>query len=240
ELVRHTGTFDINIPPRTPTFCPGCPHRDSASVLIEVKKQFMDAGYMKRHHQRGPVDLVFHGDTGCYTMLMFEPTKDLMHNYSGMGLGGGTGAGIDPFITNKQVVFLGDSTFFHSGMLGISNALKQGQDITYVILDNATTAMTGHQPTPSMDVDIVGEHTYKQNIDGIVDAMIGQGVHVVRANPAYRETWKGMLEETILRDGVKVIVADKECGITYHRRETREERKENRETGFLHEQRFVK
>jgi indolepyruvate ferredoxin oxidoreductase len=239
ELIHETDKFDVHIPLRTPTFCPGCPHRDSASVLIEMKKQFIDPRYMKQHHQRGPVDLVFHGDTGCYTMLMFEPTKDLMHNYSGMGLGGGTGAGIDPFITNKQVVFLGDSTFFHSGMLGISNALKQGQDITYIILDNATTAMTGHQPTPSMDVDIVGEHTYKQNIDGIVDAMIGQGVHVVRANPAYRETWKKMLEETVLRDGVKVIVADKECGITYHRRETREERREIREHGFLAEKRFV-
>jgi indolepyruvate ferredoxin oxidoreductase len=238
-LLRETDKFDIRIPPRTPTFCPGCPHRDSASVLIEMKKQFMDARYMKQHHRRGPVDLLFHGDTGCYTMLMFEPTKDLMHNYSGMGLGGGTGAGIDPFITNKQVVFLGDSTFFHSGMLGISNALKQGQDITYIILDNQTTAMTGHQPTPSMDVDILGNTTYRQNIDGIVQAMLGQGVHVVRANPAYRETWRSMLEDTILRDGVKVIVADKECGITYHRRESREERKEIKEHGFLREKRFV-
>jgi indolepyruvate ferredoxin oxidoreductase len=239
KLIRETDNFDIRIPLRTPTFCPGCPHRDSASVLIEMKKQFIDPRYMKQHHHRGPVDLVFHGDTGCYTMLMFEPTKDLMHNYSGMGVGGGTGAGIDPFITNKQVVFLGDSTFFHSGMLGISNALKQGQDIAYIILDNATTAMTGHQPTPSMDVDIVGEHTYKQNIDGIVEAMLGQGVHVVRANPAYRESWKKMLEETILRDGVKVIVADKECGITYHRRESREERRTIGEKGFLPEKLFV-
>ena len=239
NLIRETDKFDIRIPLRTPTFCPGCPHRDSASVLIEMKKQFIDPRYMKQHHQRGPVDLVFHGDTGCYTMLMFEPTKDLMHNYSGMGLVGGTGGGIDPFITNKQVVFLGDSTFFHSGMLGISNALKQGQDIAYIILDNATTAMTGHQPTPSMDVDIIGDHTYKQNIDGIVEAMLGQGVHVVRANPAYRESWKKMLEETILRDGVKVIVADNECGITYHRRESREERQTIREKGFLPEKQFV-
>src|ERR1700686_5107393 len=114
-----------------------------------------------------------------------------------MGLGRGTGAGIAPFITNKQVVFLGDSTFFPSGMLGITKALKQGQDITYIILDNATTAMTGHQPTPSMDVAIVGDHTYKQNIDGIVEAMLGEGVRVVRANPAYRETWRAMLEDTI-------------------------------------------
>ncbi len=74
---------------------------------------------MKRTHARGPLDLLFHGETGCFTMLMFEPNKPLMHNYSGMGLGGGTGAGADPFITNKQVVFLGDSTFFHSGMIAI-------------------------------------------------------------------------------------------------------------------------
>ncbi len=239
RLVQETETFDIQLPARTPTFCPGCPHRDSASVLVEMKRQFMDAHYMRRHHDRGPVDLLFHGDTGCYTMLMFEPTKDLMHNYSGMGLGGGTGAGIDPFITNKQVVFLGDSTFFHSGMLGISNALKLGQDITYIILDNQTTAMTGHQPTPGMDVDITGNSTYRQNLDKIVEAMLGQDVHVVRANPAYRESWRKMLEETILRDGVKVIVADKECGITYHRRESRDERAIIKEKGFLPEKRFV-
>ena len=56
----------------------------------------MNTEYMKKNHKLGAVDLVFHGDTGCYTMLMFEPNKPLMHNYSGMGLGPGTGAGIDP------------------------------------------------------------------------------------------------------------------------------------------------
>ncbi|HYO09195.1 MAG TPA: hypothetical protein VER17_09500 [Tepidisphaeraceae bacterium] len=100
---------------RTPTFCPGCPHRDSSSVLLEVRKNFADPDYMKRVHGRPPVDMVAHGDTGCYTMLMFAPTEQLMHNYSGMGLGGATGSGIDPFITNKQIVFMGDGTFFHSG-----------------------------------------------------------------------------------------------------------------------------
>lgn len=238
-LLRETESFDVQIPPRTPTFCPGCPHRDSASVCVEIKKQFMDAAYMHRKHQRGPVDLVFHGDTGCYTMLMFEPTKDLMHNYSGMGLGGGTGAGIDPFITNKQVVFVGDSTFFHSGMLGISNALKHGQDITYVVLDNDTTAMTGHQPTPGMDVDITGQPTFRQSIERIVEAMLDEGVAVIRANPSDRETWREWLEQTILRDGVKVIIADKECGIPHHRRELRAERQEIKEHGFVRKKQYV-
>ena len=60
------------------------------------------ADYMRRAHKCDPVDMVFHGDIGCYTMLMYPPNTELMHNLSGMGLGGGTGTGIDPFITNKQ------------------------------------------------------------------------------------------------------------------------------------------
>src|SRR5947207_15100516 len=116
---------------------------------------------MLREHGMGPVDMVAHGDTGCYTMLMFAPTEQLMHNYSGMGLGGGTGAGIDPFITNKQVTFLVDSTLFHSGTAAISNSLKQQQDILYNILDNKTTAMTAHQPVPSQGPDLRGDEAYK-------------------------------------------------------------------------------
>src|SRR3989338_8698983 len=108
-----------------------------------------------------------------------------MHTYSGMGLGGATGAGIDPFIKNKQVVFMGDSTFFHSGAISISNSLKQGQDITYIILDNATTAMTGHQTTPELGYDTMQNPTYQQSIDRIAQSMLGTGgVQVQRVNPA--------------------------------------------------------
>jgi indolepyruvate ferredoxin oxidoreductase len=232
--------IEVDLAPRTPTFCPGCPHRDSASVLGEVKRVFTDPEYMRRVHRREPVDLVFHGDTGCYTMLMFEPNKDLMHNYSGMGLGGGTGLGIDPFITNKQVVFMGDSTFFHSGQLAISNSIKNGQDITYIILDNKTTGMTGQQTTPSLDYDLLGRETFAQKIEKIVEAMIGQEqVEVVRTNPAQRENYRTLLESTVLKNGVKVLVADKECGITFQRKRTRAERAEIREKGFLETKRFI-
>jgi indolepyruvate ferredoxin oxidoreductase len=239
-LIRQTAAVQVQLVSRTPTFCPGCPHRDSASVLVEVKKDFRDPGYMRKKHRREPVDLLFHGDTGCYTMLMFEPTKDLMHNYSGMGLGGGTGLGIDAFITNKQVVFMGDSTFFHSGQIAISNSVKNGQDITYIILDNKTTAMTGHQTTPGQETDLLGNPTFAQSIDHIVSAMTETaGVEVVRVNPGYREQYRALLEEVILKDGVKVLIADKECGITYHRRQNREERKETRQRGYVHKKQFI-
>jgi len=240
DLIQQTLTYSINIPARTPSFCPGCPHRDSSSVFKEIKEAFLDEVYMRKHHGRGPLDLVFHGDTGCYTMLMFEPNKDLMHDYSGMGLGAGTGAGISPFITNKQVVFMGDSTFFHSGMIAISDAIKHHQDITIVILDNDTTAMTGHQQTPGTDRDEMGQKTFAQDIEHVVGGMSeGAGIPVTRINPAYRDTYKRLVENTVLQDGVKVIIADKECGITYHRKVSRERKQTVKEQGYLPKQTVV-
>ncbi|GMU22763.1 MAG: indolepyruvate ferredoxin oxidoreductase [Phycisphaerae bacterium] len=233
RIISDAGRNNLSLPARTPTFCPGCPHRDSSSILLELKRQFADEAYMRRHHRRGAIDVVFHGDTGCYTMLMFEPNSPLMHNYSGMGLGGGTGSGIDPFIRNKQVVFLGDSTFFHSGSTAISNAIAGRQDITYIILANGTTAMTGHQPLPSLDTDVLDRPIPAQDIEQIVRAITGGNSLVVRVNPEDRANYRRVLEQTIVADGVKIIIADKECGITYHRRRTREERAEQRRIGFV-------
>ncbi len=219
---------------RTPTFCPGCPHRDSSAALLEIRKNLSDAKYMMETHGRKPVDMVAHGDTGCYTMLMFAPTEQLMHNYSGMGLGGGTGSGIDPFITNKQLVFMGDGTFFHSGQLAISNSIKANQDICYIILENGTTAMTGHQEHAGVDEDLLGNKHYIQDIEKILRGMAAHTpIKIVKMSPADRDDYKKTLEATILSDGVKIIIADKECGITRQRTVSRGERKIIKEHGFL-------
>ena len=238
EIETISATAESEIPPlptRLPTFCPGCPHRDSADLCLEIKKRFMDAEYMDRAHRCGPIDMVFHGDIGCYTMLMFPPNTDLMHNLSGMGLGAGTGSGMDPFITNKQAVFMGDSTFFHSGQLAISNAIKLGQDITFIILDNSTTGMTGHQPTPGLKYDIIGNPTATQNIEDVVQGIAGSGglVPIFHVDPEKRPEYRKLLEETFLADGVKIIIADKECGITRMRRKRRNERLIRRRRGYL-------
>lgn len=240
-LMDKTAEYDLRALARTPSFCPGCPHRDSAGVLNKVIDDFQDAAYMQHKHHSEPVDLIFHGDIGCYSLLKYEPFDRLMHNLSGMGLGGGTGAGIDPFITNKQLVFMGDSTFFHSGMAAISDSLKHGQDITYVILDNKTTAMTGHQPTPGVDVDIMGRPTFAQDIEAVVRGL-GHGrapAMVVRMNPANRNAYRDALEQALLKDGVKIVIADKECGITYHRRKRAEQGKQIKEKGFLAEETHI-
>lgn len=236
---RKASSKSMSLPIRTPAFCPGCPHRDSSTVLLDVKSQFADESYMRKHHNRGAVDLVFHGDTGCYTMLMFEPNAQLMHNYSGMGLGGGTGSGIDPFIRNKQVVFMGDSTFFHSGMTAISNSIANSQDITYIILANGTTAMTGHQTLPAEEYDLLHRPIPAQDIEQVVRSVTGERCRLVRTNPEDRDAYRQVLESTILGDGVKVIIADKECGITYHRRRMREERREQANRGFVRKKTFM-
>ena len=237
ESLSATANYEVAIPDRTPTFCPGCPHRDSSSVLLEMRKDLLDAHYMSTQHKRKPVDLVCHGDTGCYTMLMFEPTKPLMHNYSGMGLGGGSGSGVDPFIDNKQIVFMGDGTFFHSGQIAISHSIAAGQDITYIILDNKTTAMTGHQTNPGLEFDVTGHPAFAQDIDRILQGMIpkqlSKDVRLVRINPSDRLRYRQLLEQTILANGVKIVIADKECGITYHRRQRDAQQQEIRQLGFL-------
>ncbi len=233
-LQQQVSAQQIDIPQRTPTFCPGCPHRDSSSVFLEITKQFMDADYMKKHHDLGPVDLVFHGDIGCYSMLKYEPFPRLMHNLSAMALGGGAGAGIDPFITNKQIVFMGDSTFFHGGMAAISDSIKNNQDIAYIILDNQTTAMTGHQPTPAGELDLLGNPTFAQDIEQVAQGLVGNSdIEIVRTNPEDRVNYKKHLEKTILKSGVKIIIADKECAITYQRRIRREQRQTVAKDGFL-------
>lgn len=239
RLIQETSKFNLQIPVRTPTFCPGCPHRDSAIVSLNMKKEFSDPDSIKSKNN-GPMDFVFHGESGCHSMLQFAPNEGLMQNYSGMGLGGGTGAGIDPFIKNKQVVFLGDSTFFHSGMIAISDSIKNNQNITYIILDNKTTAMTGHQPTPGNDFDILGRKTLQQKIEKIVRALAGgENIPVARANPEERESYTKLIENLALKQGVKVVIADKECGITFHRRVRKERKSMVREKGYLPSQEFI-
>ena len=92
------------MPPRLPTFCPGCPHRETLSLLKELRGDLEQKG----------VNLISHGDVGCYSLSFLEPFKE-MHNLSAMGQGGALGAGVDLFTKNPSVVLMGDSTFFHSG-----------------------------------------------------------------------------------------------------------------------------
>jgi indolepyruvate ferredoxin oxidoreductase len=109
-----------------------------------------------------------------------------------------------------------------------------------VILENKTTAMTGHQPTPGTEINLMGDYTFSQNIEKILQGMAhNTSIPVVRTNPAYRDSYRALLEDTILQDGVKVIIADKECGITYHRRLKKNRKTILRRKGYIPEEKHV-
>jgi indolepyruvate ferredoxin oxidoreductase len=218
--------------PRTPTYCAGCPHRGTSSPMIEIRRRLADPAYMRRVHGRAPVDVIAHGGIGCYSMAMLPPYEE-MHDLSAMGLGGATGAGAAPLVTNKHYVLVGDGTFFHGEMSTIANAIKQRQDILFIILDNKNTAMTGHQGTPASETDLMGRPQAPLEIERIVAAM-GPGF-LRRSNPDDRGAHMDLIERALLMDGTRVIIADKECAITSGRRRRAERAAVVRERGYLPE-----
>ncbi len=206
-----TCTLEAALPRRLPTFCPGCPHRETLSVLKEIRAE-LDKENLK---------LLTHGDVGCYSLSFLPPFKE-MHNLSAMGQGGALGAGVDLFTTNPSVVLMGDSTFFHSGLTDISNSVQLDHDITYILLDNDNTAMTGHQMTPASGISVEGKSRPRQSMLQVARAL---GVkEALEIHPSDRFFYKNLLLNFVKRPGVKVIVSTKECGLTFQARQKAKER----------------
>lgn len=213
------------LPRRLPTFCPGCPHRETLSLLKDLRS----------HLKKQNINLLSHGDVGCYSLSFLEPFKE-MHNLSAMGQGGALGAGVDMFTTNPSVVLMGDSTFFHSGITDISNSVQMNHDITYILLDNDNTAMTGHQFTPRTGENAEGFKRPSQDMLNMVKAI---GVtEALEVNPSDRYFYQNLLRDIVVKKGTKVIISNKECGLTFHGRKKSEERKVFSAGGTLDVQRF--
>src|SRR5438093_5298831 len=226
DLLAEIKAYGLLIPPRSRGFCAGCPHRETLSAVHRLREQPINS------------DILSHGDIGCYSMSFLPPFGE-MYNLTAMSLGGAAGAGMDPFVTNKQYALMGDSTFFWRGITAISNSIKEGQDILYLILDNKNTAMTGHQPTPESGHNLMGDKTTPQDIESIVRAM-GQGqIYVKKMPPSNREKYMKELDKVFEKPGVKVIIADKECGITFHKRKRAERNRIIERQGFIKKETFV-
>ena len=196
---------------RLPTFCPGCPHRETLSLLKDLRKKLKEKN----------IDLISHGDVGCYSLSFLPPFKE-MHNLSAMGQGGALGSGMDIFTKNPSVILMGDSTFFHSGITDISHSVQMGHNILYILLENDNTAMTGHQATPTTGQNVAGESRPRQDI---LEAVRGLGVSdVLEINPSDRYFYYSCLIDYIEKPGVKVIVSRKECALTFHGRKKTEQR----------------
>jgi len=147
------------LPIRAPTLCAGCMHRTVFYAFKQAAKQ------LKKEAQ---IDTIFSGDIGCYTLGNAYPLN-MVDTCLCMGAGISIAGGL--FRTNpkaKHVAFIGDSTFFHSGIPAVVNAVYNGADITLAVLDNRTTAMTGHQPHPGMGLTALGSASKAIEIADVV------------------------------------------------------------------------
>ena len=144
------------LPVRPPVLCAGCPHRASFYAVKKAMEGKKSA---------------FCGDIGCYTLGNAQPL-DMVDTCLCMGAGITQAQGIkraDPDI--HAFAFVGDSTFFHSGITGVVNAVYNQHKITLIVLDNATTAMTGHQPHPGIGKTMMGEVSAKVSIEALLHAI---------------------------------------------------------------------
>ena len=130
------------MPDRPPNLCAGCPHR---AMYYAVKIALKDLG----------VEGIFPTDIGCYTLGLLPPLS-MADFLICMGSSISTAAGISRATGQKVVAFIGDSTFFHSGLPALVNAVHQRHDFLLVILDNGTTAMTGSPAPPRGQPDAPG------------------------------------------------------------------------------------
>ncbi len=234
KLINEVAGYQATSPTRTATFCAGCPHRDTGNVLMDVISDISRPEYMQaRHGGAERQDLVVHGDIGCYSMFNTIWGSRLMQDMSAMGQGLGAAAGLAPFVVNKRAVMIGDSTFFHTGLAGISDLARHGKDVLVFVLDNDTTAMTGQHPTPGNEVDLLGRPASAQALEHVIRGIVGPDVPVVVVDPENEYSYRKTAEDLLMRDGLKVIIARKPCAIKQGRLDKLKLKQVIRNRGFL-------
>ncbi|MDO5483373.1 MAG: indolepyruvate ferredoxin oxidoreductase subunit alpha [Desulfovibrionaceae bacterium] len=187
-----------DLPGRPPNLCAGCSHR---AVYYAVRQVFGDAA-------------CYSSDIGCYTLGLLPPLR-MADFLVCMGSSVSAGSGFARASGKPVIGFIGDSTFFHSGMTGLANAVFNRHDILLIIMDNGTTAMTGHQPNPGMVQDMLGDVSDHLDIEAIVR---GLGVRdCVKVKSYNLGAVTRALEEMKAKSGVRVIIAEEPC-VLYARR----------------------
>ncbi|MDR1663511.1 MAG: indolepyruvate ferredoxin oxidoreductase subunit alpha [Clostridiales bacterium] len=182
------------LPVRPPVLCAGCPHRASFHAVKEAVKG---------------TPAVFSGDIGCYTLGNAQPL-DMVDTCLCMGAGVTVAQGLQRMAPEVlHFAFIGDSTFFHSGITGIVNAVYNQTDIIVAVLDNSTTAMTGSQPHPGTGVTMMGGQSEKISIEKVVRAL---GVsEVYKADPLDQKAAKEAVRGAAAQKGVRVLLFESPC-----------------------------
>ena len=182
------------LPVRPPVLCAGCPHRAS---FYAVKKAMQGR------------KTIFCGDIGCYTMGNAMPL-DMVDTCLCMGAGLGIAQGVGHIEPDTSCfAFVGDSTFFAAAIPGVVNAVYNQAEMTLVVLDNSTTAMTGHQPHPGTGHTMMGEVVAKVNIEAVLQ---GIGVTAVETvNPLDLAKSIEVVRKMAGLPGVKAVIFKYPC-----------------------------
>jgi len=195
------------LPARPPTLCAGCPHRASQyAIKIAGKRAAREMG--------DDVETIFTGDIGCYT-LSYLPPIESMDVVICMGAGYGLANGLSHITKVPVVAQLGDSTFFHSGIPAMVNAVFNNANITMVVLDNSATAMTGFQPHPGTGMTAMGEPTVSIKPEEVAKACGVKFVEVV--DPADLKKTIATIEAAIKFPGPALVVSRHPCAMIAQR-----------------------
>jgi indolepyruvate ferredoxin oxidoreductase alpha subunit len=196
---------DIAAPPRPPVLCPGCSHRGIAYALSKYK------------------DILVSGDIGCYTLSVMPPLS-VLDSVICMGASVSAGIGFRKAFPRgnartegkkikKIFAMIGDSTFFHSGITGLIDAVVNKSDIALCIVDNRITAMTGHQENPGTGRTIKGEVTELVDLAAICTACGVKAENVRKVDPYdLAETEKTVKDAYDSRE-IFVIITTRPCAL---------------------------
>ena len=184
---------DVPLPPRPPVLCAGCPHR---------------ATFYATKSAVGSKGAIYSTDIGCYT-LGVQPPMQCADLTLCMGSSVGAAGGFSQVTDQKVVAFIGDSTFFHAGIPPLINAVYNDHNFVLVIMDNRTTAMTGHQPNPGVGREYGGIETPSIQLEPIVKACGVKNVKTV--DPYDLEATIEVMKEAINCDELSVIIAEHPC-----------------------------
>ncbi|MFX1407192.1 MAG: thiamine pyrophosphate-dependent enzyme [Promethearchaeota archaeon] len=195
RAIHYFNSYKEIIPSRFPTFCAGCPERATLYSILKATNHLENT--------------VICGDIGCYVMSFFPPQQcsDLIICMSG---GLSAAIGMSEKTDQKVLAMIGDSTFFHTGMAPLAEAVGYNSNILLIIFENSWTAMTGHQ-------------------NDVLRYLINQGFSIEKICKAIGVPWLKIedsyhpkrliktIEEALITKGLKVIIIKRECGLQAHR-----------------------
>jgi len=199
-----------NLPGRPPLLCAGCPHAGAFFVLSTIGKRSKVLDAAGRSEKES--GLIITGDIGCYTLATYPPLR-AMDTTACMGASIGQAIGlVKAGVTSKVAAVIGDSTFMHSGITGLIDAIYNDAKITVVILDNGTTAMTGHQDHPGSGKSAQGNVTQKVDIAKVVE---GAGVRNLQVVDAFDiKSVRSAISSALGGGQLSVVIVRGKCAVT--------------------------